>query len=117
MRGQYVTADEFRTLALALPEAVEDEHMAHPDFRVRKKIFATLGPDEAWGMVKLAPEQQADFIRDEPDVFEPFKGAWGKRGCTKVHLERANERTVREALRDAWRNTAPKRLSETLEAE
>ena len=30
-----MTADEFRTLALSLPEAVEDEHMAHPDFRVR----------------------------------------------------------------------------------
>jgi hypothetical protein len=37
-----MTPDEFRRLALALPEAVESEHMGHPDFRVRKKIFATL---------------------------------------------------------------------------
>jgi hypothetical protein len=110
-----VTVDEFRSLALALPEAVEAEHMDHPDFRVRGKIFATLGPaPHAWGMVKLTPDQQGDFVRDEPDVFEPFAGAWGKRGCTKVHLESATEVTVREALIAAWRNTAPKRLAESL---
>jgi hypothetical protein len=112
-----MTADEFRALALSFPEAVEDEHMGHPDFRVRKKIFATLGPDNDWGMVKLNPDQQADFVRDEPEVFESFPGAWGKRGCTKVHLESASEGSVRLALEDAWRNTAPKGLTETWEGE
>jgi hypothetical protein len=109
-----MTADEFRAFALELPEAVEDEHMDHPDFRVRRKIFATIGPSSDWGMVKLTPDQQADFVRAEPDVFEPFPGVWGKRGYTKVHFEPANERTIREALRAAWRNTAPKKLAETL---
>ena len=52
-----MTADEFRGLALDLPEAVEGAHMGHPDFRVGGKIFASLGPDEAWGMVKLPPDQ------------------------------------------------------------
>ena len=33
--------------------------MGHPDFRVAGKIFATLGPGEAWGMVKLTPAQQS----------------------------------------------------------
>jgi hypothetical protein len=33
--------------------------MACPDFRVRGKVFATLGPQETWGMVKLTTEQQA----------------------------------------------------------
>ena len=112
-----MTADDFRKLALELPEAVEEEHMEHPDFRVRRKIFATLGPANDWGMVKLTPDQQADYVRDLPDVFEPFPGAWGKRGCTKVHLKLAPKKTVREALRDAWRNTAPKKLAETLEDE
>jgi hypothetical protein len=36
-----MTADKFRKLALALPEAIEAEHMGHPDFRVGGKIFAT----------------------------------------------------------------------------
>jgi hypothetical protein len=114
--GSAVTADEFRSFALELPEAVEEEHMEHPDFRVRGKIFATLGPShDEWGMVKLTPEQQSDFVRDEPHVFEPFPGAWGRRGCTKVRLEHAQEITVREALEAAWRNTAPRRLVEALD--
>jgi hypothetical protein len=107
-----VTADEFRSLALSLPEASEDAHMGHPDFRVRGKIFATLGPAEEWGMVKLTPDQQASFVHTEPDVFQPFNGAWGRRGCTRVCLEAAQELTVRQALIAAWRNTAPKRLAQ-----
>ena len=51
-----MTPDDFRRHALQLPEAVEHEHMAHPDFRVRGKVFATLGwPDAAWAVVKLPP--------------------------------------------------------------
>jgi hypothetical protein len=106
-----MTADDFRKLALRLPEAVESAHMGHPDFRVGGKIFATIWPDEAAGMVKLTPEQQALFVRAEPEVFQPVKGAWGRRGCTSVCLRAATEATLRHALAEAWRNTAPKRLS------
>jgi hypothetical protein len=107
-----VTADDFRKLALSLPAAVEAEHLGHPDFRVAGKIFATLAPDESWGMVKLTPEQQASFVADEPKVFQPIKGAWGRRGCTQVGLKAAEELTVRQALMIAWRNTATKKLAE-----
>lgn len=107
-----MTADEFRALALALPEAVEDAHMGHPDFRVRRKIFATLSPQGDWGMVRLTPAEQKSFVWSEPDVFEPIAGAWGQRGCTKVLLASADELTIRQALKCGWRNTAPKRLAE-----
>jgi len=105
-----MTADEFRELALSFPEAVESAHMGHPDFRVGGKIFATLGPKEAWGMVKLTPEQQALFVRTEPAVFQLIKGTWGKRGATRVTLEAATEPALRQAMEAAWRNTAPKKL-------
>ena len=45
--------------------------MGHPDFRANGRIFATLHQDMLWGMVKLTPEQQQDFIRDDPDSFKP----------------------------------------------
>jgi hypothetical protein len=106
-----MTADEFRRLALSLPEASEAAHMGHPDFRVGGKIFATLGPDEAWGMVKLTPEQQARVVQDKPKMFAPVKGGWGRRGATIVHLEAATRAALRPALFDAWRNVAPKRLA------
>ena len=110
-----MTADEFRQLALSLPEATENAHMGRPDFRVRGKIFATIGSDNEWGMVKLTPEQQAVFLRSEPDVFQPVKGGWGRRGCTHVCLPTASEASVRQALGVAWRNTAPKRLAQQFE--
>jgi len=105
-----MTADEFRDLALSLPEAVESSHMGHADFRVRGKIFATLGPEEDWGGLKLTPDEQCTFVRSEPKVFQPFNGAWGRRGATRVELAAADEASVRQALIAAWRNTAPKRL-------
>ena len=108
-----MTADQFRSLALELPEAVESSHMDHPDFRVHRKIFATLGyPDAGYGMVKLTPEEQARLVRSQPAVFVPVNGGWGLRGATYVRLEAASEETLRHALATAWRNVAPKRLRE-----
>jgi hypothetical protein len=44
-----MTPDGFRKLALSLPEAVETSHFNRPDFRVRKKVFATLAyPNTSW---------------------------------------------------------------------
>jgi hypothetical protein len=107
-----MTAKDFRRIALALPEAEERAHMSHPDFRVGGKIFATLGyPDKTCGMVKLTPEQQHYFSKDEPKVFEPVNGAWGRRGATRVHLKVANKETLSKAIEAAWRNTVPKRIS------
>jgi hypothetical protein len=108
-----MTAEDFRRIALSLPEASESDHMDHPDFRVRGKIFATLGyPDQEWGMVKLTPEQQASLVHAEPAVFVPAKGAWGRRGSTTVRLEIVDEVTLTSAVIAAWRNVAPKRLSD-----
>lgn len=106
-----MNAETFRKLALALPEATEDAHMGHPDFRVRRRIFATLGaPDAAWGMVKLKPAQQAQFVAAHPKIFQPVSGGWGERGATQVRLASAREAPVRDALLAAWKNAAPKRL-------
>ena len=113
-----MTADDFRNLALELPETTEASHMGHADFRVRGKIFATLPyPDEDCGMVKLTPEQQAEFVRAAPAIFEPFPGGWGARGATLVRLRSAKPNTVRPALVTAWRNTAPKRLAQRFDDE
>jgi hypothetical protein len=118
IRGDsFVTANDFRRLALALPETAEHAHMDHPDFRVQGKIFATLGyPAKGWGMVKLTPEQQHYFSKDYPGAFSPVKGAWGRRGATSVHLKTVSKITLQKAVSAAWRNTAPKRLAEQFPA-
>ncbi len=40
----------------------------------------------------------------------PVKGGWGRQGSTNVRLEAADEQSLREAMRTAWANRAPKRL-------
>jgi hypothetical protein len=108
-----MTAKEFRKIALSLPETEERSHMDHPDFRVAGKIFATLGyPDKTRGMVKLSPEDQHYFFKDNPDVFIPVKGTWGRRGATSVYLKASDKATMTKAIQAAWRNIAPKRLVE-----
>ena len=82
--------------------------MSHPDFRIGKRIFASLGwPDEAWGMVKLTPDQQRSPVRSQPDIFSPVKGGWGLRGSTNIDLAAADEASVQHALFLAWQNVAP----------
>ena len=95
-----MTVNQFRRMALNLPEVEELGHMDHPDFRVGGKIFATLGyPDKKWGMVKLTPEQQRIFVPANPQVFVPAPGALGNprqhTGSTEIrrchHRSRSNE--------------------------
>src|SRR5687768_4984546 len=106
-----MTPNRFRKMALSLLEASEASHMGHPDFRVGGKIFATLGyPSDEYGCVSLAPQQQAEFVQDEPEAFVPVKGKWGARGATMVRLKSATKKSAKEALVAAWRNTAPKKL-------
>ena len=100
-----VSADEVRRLALALPQALEADHHGTPSFRVAGKIFATLNyPDSSRAMVKLKPEQQAEFVHDYPEAFSPSAGAWGRQGSTSVHLAKARKAEVQRALQAALQN-------------
>src|SRR5438309_1218928 len=100
-----MTEEDFQQSALSLPEAEAGSHMGHPDFRVRGKIFATLGyPGPGWGMVKVPLEEQARLTAEEPTVYIPVKGAWGKRGATTVRLEAAERFSLHRAMIAAWRN-------------
>ncbi len=104
-----MSSGRFRRVALSLPGAVEGSHQGTADFRVGKRIFATLGyPDGDWGMVKLTPEQQAVLVEAEPGIFRAVPGGWGKQGYTNVRLARADPVTLRSALTLAWGNIAPK---------
>ena len=106
-----MTPNDFRQLALSLPEVIESAHMSHPDFRIGGKIFATLGyPDEDWAMVKLTRDAQTEFVRNNTGFFKPVKGAWGRQGGTNIYLPAAKAGIVRKALTAAWHNTAPKRV-------
>jgi hypothetical protein len=100
-----MTPQEFRRIALGMQGAFESAHMGHPDFRANGRIFATIAPDAKWGMVKLSPDQQAEFVRAEPATFVPAAGAWGRSGCTMVQFATADGETLGEAMTLAWQGT------------
>src|SRR5215204_3451685 len=100
-----MTPDEFRRIALGMADAIEGSHMQHPDFRVNGKIFATLHGNNESAMVKLTPEQQERFVREHADTFALESGAWGRSGCTRVHLRSADAEALGEAMTLAWQNT------------
>jgi hypothetical protein len=106
-----LTAANFRRIALGLPEAVESSHFGHADFRVGGKIFATLSlQSEGYGVLLLTPEQQAGMVEDEPKIFSPVPGGWGRKGSTRVLLAKVAPDILEAALRTAWSRKAPRRL-------
>ena len=103
-----ISADQARQLALALPEAVEQDHHGRPSFRVTGKIFATLW-DETHINVMLDEPGILTAVESDPIVCSEFW--WGKRlGAVHVNLNRAGQALLGELLADAWERKAPKRL-------
>ena len=103
-----VSRKQARRLALALPEAVEQDHHGRASFRVAGKIFAT-----QWD------EQHLNVMLDEAGVLtavdaQPQACAevwWGKRlAAVRVDLNRVDEEMLANLLADAWEGKAPKRL-------
>jgi YjbR protein len=96
--------EDFRRIALSFEGAEEGSHMGAADFRVRGRIFATLASEaQGYGNLMLTPEQQADFVREAPEIFLPIAGGWGRMGMTHIRLAKASEDVLRGALETAWR--------------
>jgi hypothetical protein len=73
------------------------------------RIFATLSLErEGYGVLLLNPEQQAGMVLDEPEVFTPVPGGWGRNGSTRVLLATVAEDVLEAALRTAWQNRVTK---------
>jgi|ERR1700722_1023289 hypothetical protein len=95
---------DFRRLALRLEGAEEGSHMGAADFRVGGRIFATLASQEqGYGNLMLSPAQQAEFVKEQPDIFLPIAGGWGRMGATHIRLAAANEDVLAGALQTAWK--------------
>jgi hypothetical protein len=99
-----VNAKDFRRLAILLEGAEEGSHMGAADFRVGGRIFATLAHiKQGYGNLMFSPEHQAAFVEDQPDLFLPVAGGWGRNGATHIRLATASEDTLAGALRTAWK--------------
>ena len=107
-----VSPSELRRFALAFPGSEESPHFEKASFRVKKKIFATLDEQKNFAVLKLSPADQSAFSAFDSSVIHPLDGFWGKQGWTKVNLNKVRKTTLKDALRCAYRNVAPKKSTE-----
>jgi hypothetical protein len=106
------TLAQARKLALALPEATEQDHHDMTSFRVRGKIFATV-PDTTHLRVMVDEIEIRAAVAENPIACQEFY--WGKRlACVVVDLERADLALVKDLLTDAWICRAPEKLVDKL---
>ncbi len=104
-----VSAAAVRRLALAFPEATEQQHHDMTSFRIRGKIFATMPPEGGRLHVFLPEPYVASYCAEFPVAVEELW--WGKKlsGC-RILLPHADRALVRELLAESWRRKAPKSL-------
>ena len=95
-----ISPDQARTLALALPDAVEQDHHGRPSFRIGGKIFATLW--DAQHMNVMVDEGGVmTAVQAHPGVCEEVY--WGKRlAAVRVDLAHADAKLLQSLLEDAW---------------
>ncbi len=104
-----ITRDRIRELALALPDASEQDHHGRPSFRVAGKIFATLW-DDGHMNVMLDEPGILTAVQAHPAACTEFR--WGRRlAAVHVALAIADEALVAELLSDGWERRAPARLA------
>ena len=95
---------DFRRIALSFEGAEQGSHFGATDFRVGGRIFATLASiSEGYGNLMLTPEHQAAFVQEQPKIFLPIHGGWGRMGMTHIRLAAADEDTLTGALHTAWK--------------
>jgi hypothetical protein len=98
-----------RRMALALPDAVEQETWGTPTFRVRRKIFVMFSDEQREAWVKSTHDEQRALTQMNPETFfvPPYVGPSGWIG---VRFGTVDRDEMRELITEAWRMTAPKRL-------
>ena len=106
-----ISVATFRKLALAFPEAVEQQHFHKTSFRVKKKIFATLDEKTNLAVLKFSPVDQTVFTDISKGAIYPVHGKWGKNGFTYVDLKKVKKELLIDALTISYCNVAPAKLA------
>ena len=110
-----MTEDELRALDLSLPEATEQETWGEATFRVRGKIFVTIGSSGEGAGVKATLCDQAALVALYPEAFSVARYV-GRYGWVSVNLRAVDNELLRDLVIEAWRRTAPKRLVAAVDA-
>jgi predicted DNA-binding protein (MmcQ/YjbR family) len=111
-----VNPDErFRQICLALPEAEEVfvENWGHPTFRVRGKMFASMGTDKSPSVAFKTDKDEREALMASGKFTVP--AYVGRYGWLQLQLGAKTEwEEVEELITTSWLLTAPKSLGKQL---
>ncbi len=105
-----LTLTTVRRLALALPGVEEGPCYGTPGFRVRGKFLARLWEDGETLVVKCGDDERDFRMQADPKTFFTTDHYHGY-PTVLVHLTRVRAADLRAILEQAWRRSAPKRLT------
>lgn len=109
-----ISIETFTKAALALPETSEQPHFEKISFRVNKKIFATLDVLKKEACIKLSLTDQSVFTAYNKEIIFAVPNKWGLQGWTIINLKKVPKAMCMDALKTAYRFTAPKKLASLL---
>jgi hypothetical protein len=108
-----VTADQVLEIALSLPGVQRQASGEQTAFRVSGTGFGFLGPEGDRLLIKSTRDEQAAWVAQDPATFMASWSA-GQFGWIDVELARTRHDEVAELITEAWRLTAPARLTRLL---
>jgi hypothetical protein len=106
-----ITGEDVRKFALSFEETTEAPHFERTSFRVKNKIFLTMGKEETEICLMLRPVDQSVFCDADPDNIYPVPNAWGKKGATYMELKKVKKSLYKDAITCAYCKTAPAKLA------
>ncbi|MGH2666408.1 MmcQ/YjbR family DNA-binding protein [Flavobacterium sp.] len=110
-----IEIETFRKIALSFPETSEQPHFEKTSFRVGKKIFASFDSKDNLVCIKLSVIDQDVFSVSDKTIIFPVPNKWGKQGWTYIDLKRVHPNLFIDALKTAYCEVAPKKLSDLIQ--
>jgi hypothetical protein len=104
-----MNAAHVRQLVSRLPGTEEGAHHGHPDFRVKKKIFATLSEAEDRAALRLTQLEAREVAKSNPQTVrlvsdrEPV--SW-----ISIEIKDFDAQHFEDLLEEAWKLRAPEDL-------
>ncbi len=105
-----ITEATFRKIAMTFPGTTELPHFEKTSFRVGKKIFATLSPQQARACVKLSAADQSVFCLIDKEMIYPVPNKWGLQGWTNINLQKITRPILGDILKTAFATLQKKPL-------
>lgn len=95
------TADDYRRIALALPEVIEESHYGSPAYKAGKKFLTRLREDGENVVIPMNRDERDFWIESEPELFHvtPHYQNWNG---VLVRLAKVEPERLEELLSAAW---------------